>query len=184
MTGGYDWAVRWRVRLGYLLVFGYAWLAQPTSRSILLGLGVASLGLLIRGAAAGYLRKHEALATRGPYAWTRNPLYLGSALLALGVIVAGRSWVAGVLIGAYFAAVYAAVMKREEAELRARYGAAFEQYARRVPLFFPRLPRGREAAGEANSGFRWENYFRNREWQAAAGAAAVAAFLYLKMWLL
>jgi protein-S-isoprenylcysteine O-methyltransferase Ste14 len=173
-------AMRWRVRLGYLLVFFYAWLARPSILSILIGSVIAAVGLLIRAAAAGHLRKHEALATSGPYASTRNPLYFGSALMAAGMIAAAQSWILLALIGAYFAFFYSMVMRREEKELRERYAAAFDEYASRVPLFFPRFSRAKSAAELEPSPFSWKQYMRNREWQAAAGTLLVIFFLWLK----
>jgi len=179
MPAGELW-MRWRVRVGYPVALVYALLAKPTPWSIAAGAAIASLGLLIRARAAGHLRKHEALSTTGPYAYTRNPLYFGSALLAVGFLLAGRSWVAALVVGGYFALFYSAVMRREERELRAHYGAAFDDYAARVPLFWPRLTR----AEAARSDFSWEVYRRNREYQAALGTLAGLLLLWGKMlWL-
>jgi protein-S-isoprenylcysteine O-methyltransferase Ste14 len=171
-------AARWRVRAGYPLAVLFLLLAQPAPRALALGAAVAVLGLLVRGAAAGHLRKHAGLATSGPYAWTRNPLYFGSALLAAGFAVAVRDALVAVLLAAYFAAFYPAVMRREEAELRARYGEAFAEYAARVPLFWPRPPRGRPSGDR----FSWALYRANREYQAALGAAAGLTLLWAKWW--
>ena len=135
MTAAADRVSRWRVRTGYPVALALLLLAHPAPASLVAGAAVAVLGLLVRCAAAGYLHKHEQLATRGPYAFTRNPLYLGSAILAGGFAVAGASWLAAALVAGYFLAFYPAVMHREEEELRTRYAAAFEDYARRVPLF-------------------------------------------------
>jgi hypothetical protein len=154
-------------------------MAQPTPLTLAVGAAVAAVGLLIRGIAAGYLRKHEQLATAGPYAWTRNPLYLGSAVLAAGFLVAAASWIAAALAAAYFAVFYPAVMRREEEELRARYGAPFVDYARRVPLFWPRPP-APQAANTA-SDFSWEQYRKNREYQALIGSAICFFLLAFRM---
>lgn len=170
------WA-RWRVRLGYPLALAFAVLAAPTSQSMIWGAAVAAVGLLLRGAAAGYLYKHQRLATSGPYRFTRNPLYLGSSLLAIGLLVAGRSWTAGFLVAAYFVVFYSGVLRAEEAELRARYGEEFAAYASRVPLFLPslasRLP--------ASARFSGKQYIFNREYQAAIGFALALILLYAKM---
>lgn len=176
MPAGDLW-MRWRVRVGYPVALVCAILAKPALWSIGAGALIALLGLWIRARAAGHLRKHEALSTTGPYAFTRNPLYFGSALLAAGFLVAGRSWPAAVVVGAYFALFYAAVMRREERELRAHYGAAFDEYAARVPLFWPRLT----PAEAARSDFSWELYRRNREYQAALGTLAGLLLLWGKM---
>jgi protein-S-isoprenylcysteine O-methyltransferase Ste14 len=159
---------RWRVRVGYPVAAAYLWLAHPTYRSIAIGAAIGLVGLLVRAAAAGYLRKSESLASSGPYGWTRNPLYLGSTILAAGFGVAGNSLAGGGLILLYFLLFYPAVIKREEAELRARFGSEFDDYAARVPLFWPRPPRARPAA-EAAARFSWALYRRNREYKAAFG---------------
>jgi len=175
---------RWRVRAGYPLAILFLYLASPTPPAIALGATIAAAGLVVRGAAAGHLRKLETLTTSGPYAWVRNPLYFGSALLAAGFAVAGHSlWAALVLI-AYFGTFYPVVMKKEEGELRERYGAAFMEYAKRVPLFLPRPPRRHGAPQPSvESGFSWEQYKRNREYQAALGAIVALGVLWLRMYL-
>jgi hypothetical protein len=180
---------RWRVRAGYPVAACFLALAWPTIATLAAGAAVAALGLFVRAAAAGHLHKHEQLATRGPYAFTRNPLYLGSAVLAAGFAVAGASWIAAALVAAYFAVFYPAAMRREEDELRARYGAAFEEYSRRVPRFWPRLSPSAPApaAGTASSAtdeFSWRQFGRNREYQAAIGTIIGLAVLAAKMfWL-
>jgi len=177
--------MRWRVRLGYPLALIFWLLAAPTPRSILVGAIIAAVGLFIRGAAAGHLRKDQELATTGPYARTRNPLYLGSAFLAAGFVLAGLSWVAGLLVAGYFAVFYSAVMRDEESDLRARFGAAFNQYAAHVPLFFPFWFGSRSDAGSARNGgdnFSWEQYQRNHEYRALLGSLAGLVALGLRMW--
>jgi len=169
---------RWRVRVGYPVALAYLWLASPTWKFIAAGGAIAALGLFMRALAAGHLRKWEDLATSGPYACTRNPLYFGSALLAAGFAVAGHSWLGAALIAGYFAAFYPAVIKREEAELRAHYGRAYEDYAARVPLFWPRIPRGMPAPFKQ---FSWALYRRNHEYQAALGFLFGLAVLALRM---
>jgi protein-S-isoprenylcysteine O-methyltransferase Ste14 len=177
------WA-RWRVRVGYPVAAVYWLLAVPTSQSTLIGGIIAVLGLLVRAVASGHLQKDEALATSGPYAYTRNPLYLGSALLAAGFLVAGRSWIAGAIVALYFAVFYSAVIRSEERDVRERFGAAFDQYASRVPLFFPRPARRQTRAPEASSmnAFSWTQYMRNREYQALLGTIAGLAAVWLRMW--
>jgi protein-S-isoprenylcysteine O-methyltransferase Ste14 len=105
---------RWRVRLGYPLAVVILVLARPTPRSILAGGLVGTIGLLVRTLAAGYLRKQQVLTVTGPYAYTRNPLYFGSAILALGAAIATRSWISAALLCGYFALFYPMVMRREE----------------------------------------------------------------------
>jgi protein-S-isoprenylcysteine O-methyltransferase Ste14 len=176
--------MRWRVRVGYPVAAVYWLLASPTPRSILAGAVGAAIGLLIRGAASGHLRKYEELATQGPYARTRNPLYFGSAFLAVSFAIAGKSWVAAGIVLVYFAVFYYAVMRNEESDLHARYGEAFDDYAVQVPLFFPRLAASlpNTTARAGGQRFSWTQYRRNREYQAFIGAISGFGILWLRMW--
>src|SRR5437867_617457 len=130
---------RWRVRLGYVLAVFVIWFARPTPKYVAMGAAIGLIGLWIRAFAAGYLHKQKVLTVTGPYAYTRNPLYLGSAVLALGAGVATRSGISAFILIVYFAVFYSIVMRREENELRLRHRASFEEYARAVPLFIPHL---------------------------------------------
>lgn len=171
--------MRWRVRTGYPVAILFLLLASPTPRAILIGALVAFLGLAIRGYASGYLRKDRELATCGPYARTRNPLYFGSAILAAGFGIAGQSVWAGALVAAYFAIFYYAVMRNEEEDLRKRFGAPFDEYAARVPLFFPAfIARG----GPGGSAFSWAQYSRNREYQALIGTLLGVGVMWARMY--
>jgi protein-S-isoprenylcysteine O-methyltransferase Ste14 len=163
--------VRWRVRLGYPLAIAVLWLARPTPQYIAAGAAIGALGLWIRTYAAGFLHKKETLTVTGPYAHTRNPLYFGSAMLALGAGLATRSWASAAILFCYFALFYSVVMRREEGELRKIHGAAFDSYAQSVPLFFPRLTRAKMSVPQGHSAgaFSFAQYRKNHEWQAAAG---------------
>jgi len=130
---------RWRVRLGYPLAIIVLILARPTPQSIFYGALAGMVGLLVRAMAAGHLHKQAVLTVTGPYAYTRNPLYFGSAILTLGAAIATRSWISAMLLLGYFALFYSIVMRREEHELRFHHHASFDEYARFVPLFFPRF---------------------------------------------
>jgi protein-S-isoprenylcysteine O-methyltransferase Ste14 len=159
---------RWRVRLGYVVAVFVLWLARPTPGSVMLGAVVGVIGLCIRAVAAGYLHKQEVLTITGPYAYTRNPLYLGSAFLAMGAALATRSWISAAVLLSYFAVVYSVVMRREERELLGRYGESFRAYAAEVPLFFPRLAPAKLPDASAGR-FSFAQYNRNHEYQAALG---------------
>lgn len=180
MAAAEDFWIRWRVRTGYPLALAFLLLAKPSSVSLLIGITVGMIGLAMRAWAAGFLRKHEALATDGPYALTRNPLYFGSAILALGVIMAGKSDWGGALVAIYILLFYPAVMRREEAELREHYGEQFEIYAARVPLFWPRL-KNAESGTAASARFSSQLYSQNREYQAAVGFLLGIVVLWAKM---
>jgi protein-S-isoprenylcysteine O-methyltransferase Ste14 len=159
---------RWRVRLGYPLAIVVLWLARPTPQSILAAAVVGALGLWVRATAAGHLHKQEVLTVTGPYAFTRNPLYLGSFILTVATAVAAHSWWSALILFAYFALFYSFVMRREEHELYQRHGEAFQVYARSVPLFFPRVTPAKVAFGGAVA-FSSAQYKKNREYRALIG---------------
>ena len=171
-------ARRIRVPLGFAFAVLYFWLARPTWRALALGAILIVPGLLIRALASGHVRKNEALATSGPYAYTRNPLYLGSLLIGIGFAVAARSWWVGAALVAMFFAIYLPVIRSEEVFLREKF-PEFEEYARRVPRMLPRIMPA--SSGEAGGGFSMELYLKHREWNAVLGAAAMMVGLMVKM---
>ena len=172
-----DWAARWRVPSGFLLAGAYVVFAQPKPQLLVAGSLLAVLGLLIRGYAAGCLSKNQALATGGPYARTRNPLYFGSLILGAGFAVAGGVWLLGIALLGLFVLIYWPVMRREEGFLRGEFGETYARYASAVPFFFPAF-RAARLPGEP---FRWSQYRKNREYRAALGFCAVVIFLFTKM---
>jgi len=177
------WAARWRVPLGFAMAIGVVILSRPSWRFLVAGAGIALVGLLLRGWAAGHLEKGRRLATSGPYGYTRNPLYLGSFVLGLGFAMAAASWVLGLAFLVFFLLVYVPVMRREEEDLRRQFDGGYERYARSVPLFVPTLRRRaqHELGGSAGEKFQWKRYRKNREYEAALGYVAGLVFLAAKM---
>jgi len=171
-------ARRIRVPLGFAFALLYLWLARPTWPSLALGGVLIVPGILLRALASGHVRKNEALATSGPYAHTRNPLYLGSLLIGTGFAIAARSWVVGVLVVAMLFAIYVPVIRDEEKFLRENF-PEFEEYARRVPRMLPRIVPAH--VGDENGTFSFELYLKHKEWNALLGAVAMGAVLWLKM---
>jgi protein-S-isoprenylcysteine O-methyltransferase Ste14 len=174
-----DWsriARRIRVPLGFAFAILYVWLAKPTFTSLLIGILVAIPGILLRALASGHVRKNEALATTGPYAYTRNPLYLGSLTLAVGFVIAARSWSIAGVMATFFLVVYIPVIRSEEAFLHAQF-PEFEKYASEVPRLLPRLSSRESEPGS----FSWDLYRKHREYNAALGAFAITAVLVAKV---
>jgi len=172
-------ARRIRVPLGFAFAVLYFWLARPSWRSLAFGAVLFIPGLVIRALASGHVRKNEALATSGPYAYTRNPLYLGSLLIGIGFALAARSWWVGVVLIAMFFAIYVPVIRSEEAFLRERF-PEFEAYAKAVPRMIPRItPAFRDQAGAG--GFSISLYLKHREYNALLGSLAMTAGLIVKM---
>jgi protein-S-isoprenylcysteine O-methyltransferase Ste14 len=171
-------ARRIRVPLGFVFAVLYFWLARPTWRWLALGAVLIVPGLLIRALASGHVRKNETLAMSGPYAYTRNPLYLGSLLIGVGFAVAARSWWVGAVLVVMFFAIYLPVIRGEETFLREKF-PEFDEYARNVPRMFPRIF---PASAERDAGgFSMGLYLKHREYNAALGAVAMAAALVVKM---
>ena len=171
-----DFVARLRVPCGFLLVAAFAWFSHPDTRALICGLPVSAIGLALRTWAAGHLAKNQALATSGPYAYTRNPLYLGTLLVAAGLAIASRNAGLGGLFAAVFVCVYLPVIELEQQHLRTLF-ADYAGYAARVPALLPRMT----PAGEPRA-FQWALYVKNREYQAAAGFLAGALFLLWKAW--
>jgi protein-S-isoprenylcysteine O-methyltransferase Ste14 len=159
----------------------YLCLAQPTWRFLALGALLIVPGLMIRALASGHVRKNEALATSGPYAYTRNPLYFGSLLMGIGFAVAARSWWIGAVLVIMFFAIYVPVIRSEEQFLQEKF-PEFDEYRRWVPRMLPRIPSARWA--QAGDGFSMELYLKHREWNALLGSLLLAGALILKMALL
>lgn len=168
---------RLRVPLGYVAGLAGLVLAEPTRLTLLLGLPLALLGEALRLWASGHIDKTRSLATGGPYAHTRNPLYLGSVLMAGGVVVAAHSpWVA-LAVAVYLGAFYPAVIREESRFLAQRFGDDYSAWGRAVPLFLPRL----RPAGPRRSRFDWSRVRQNREWRTAAALPLIVLLLLARM---
>jgi protein-S-isoprenylcysteine O-methyltransferase Ste14 len=172
-----DRVARLRVPSGFLIVAVFAWFSHPTPGSMAAGLPVSLLGLALRAWAAGCLAKNRRLATGGPYAYTRNPLYIGTLLVAAGLAVASRSLGLGILFAAVFGLVYLPVIQLEEQHLR-RLFPEYAGYAEQVPGMWPRW---RPAAPEKPNPFRVDLYLKNQEYQAGVGFSAGVLFLLWKI---
>jgi protein-S-isoprenylcysteine O-methyltransferase Ste14 len=170
-----DAVARMRVPAGFLLVAVFAWFSRPSGASLALGFPISLLGLGLRAWAAGCLYKDRELATGGPYAYTRNPLYLGTLSVAAGLAIAARNGWLGLLFAAVFAFIYLPAIELEQQHLRDLF-EEFPAYARRVPLVVPRLAFRKQTSQP----FQWAQYRNNREYQAAMGFIAGAAWLIYK----
>jgi protein-S-isoprenylcysteine O-methyltransferase Ste14 len=169
-------ARRIRVPLGFALAVFYVWIARPSWTSLAVGALVTVPGIFLRALASGHVKKNEELATCGPYAYTRNPLYLGSLIMAVGFAIAARSiWVLIVMLVMFFA-IYLPVIRAEEAFLRQAF-QNYDEYARNVPRLLPRLTAFGNKAGD----FSRPLYWQHREYNAILGTAALLAALVAKL---
>ena len=181
---GGTWVQRWRVPLGFACAAVFIVLARPDRRSLAVGGAIALVGLGIRAWASGHIRKNARLAVSGPYAHTRNPLYLGSFILGLGFTVAASSnlllfFILGGLFASLFLGIYWPVMRVEAATLAEMFGEEYKRYAAAVPLLFPRLTPYRAGEGPAVR-FDPSLYLRYREYRAALGLLVAWCVLWLK----
>jgi protein-S-isoprenylcysteine O-methyltransferase Ste14 len=190
-----DWIARWqriarriRVPLGFLTAALYLFellRCPPHPAAVAWSLALVVPGLWLRAYASGYVKKNRELTVTGPYAHTRNPLYLGSMLIAAGFAVALLSWPVALVLALGFTAIYVPVIASEERFLRATF-AGFDDYCRSVPRMIPRLsPASHPGVGsspleEGTGGFSISLYIQHREYNAGIGAA----LLYLSLLLL
>jgi protein-S-isoprenylcysteine O-methyltransferase Ste14 len=179
MRRGGTWIQRWRVPLGFVCAAAFIFFARPTPIALLIGASVSILGLALRAWAAGHIRKNAQLATSGPYAFTRNPLYLGSFLLGLGFTIASGRLLLGVLFATLFLGIYLPVMRVEASTMAQLFGEDFERYRRSVPLFFPQITPFRQNASAVNK-FDGSLYLRYREYRAALGLVIAWGLLLIK----
>jgi len=170
---------RWRVPLGFAGAALFLVLGRPRPLTLLIGGAIAMPGLFLRAWATGYLRKNDALATAGPYAYTRNPLYLGSFLIGLGFTIAADRIVLGLVLALLFLGIYVPVMRVESATLAELFGESYQRYAEAVPLFWPRFSPYHDRTGDEPK-FDAALYRRYREYRAALGLIAALVLLALK----
>ena len=170
-----DLARRLRLPLGFLLGGAYLVLARPTTLGLITGGAIALAGVFVRAWAAGHIMKDDRLATSGPYAHTRNPLYFGSFLIAAGFAIAVH-WALLLLVIAFFVLVYAPNIERERRHISTRFGEEYDAYAANVPAFIPRgTPWRREHAEPGR--FSWDLYMKHQEWKAGITYLLVMGWL-------
>jgi protein-S-isoprenylcysteine O-methyltransferase Ste14 len=168
MDSAQAFLARRRVTLGFIAAFVALTLARPSWRTWLVGLGVSCVGEALRVWAAGHLEKGREVTRTGPYRWTRHPLYVGSGIVALGVVIAARSSIVAVVAAAYLGLTLTAAIRTEEAHLRQTFGDLYDQYAR-------------SAAPATARRFSARRAWANREQRAVAGLSAGFGLLALKI---
>ncbi len=173
-------ARRIRVPVGFVFAAVFLWLARPTRASLIAGALIMLPGLLLRGLASGHVQKDKQLTTSGPYAYTRNPLYLGSLMLAAGFAIAARSWWIVALMLLMFALIYIPVIAGEERYLRQTF-PEYDDYSRRVPRMLPRMSPRLSPYATQQSAYSSARYWKHREYQASIGCAVVLALLIIKL---
>lgn len=172
---------RLRLPLGFILGGVYLVFAQPTPASLTLGATIAFVGVCVRGWAAGHIVKNNRLATTGPYAHTRNPLYFGSFLIAAGFAIAAH-WSLLLLVITFFVLIYWPTIERERVFVQGKFPEEYQGWQDNVPLFVPRVTPWSGATAEPANGFSWALYLRHREWQAILVYVLAVAWLAYRAW--
>ena len=173
---------RWRVPLGFVCAAIFFLLSRPRPLTLAVGGAIALPGLALRAWATGHLRKNDALAVTGPYAYTRNPLYLGSFLIGFGFTIASGRMVLGFVFAALFLGIYVPVMRVEARTLAELFGEHYQRYAKSVPLFLPQPSPYRDPAFQRKK-FDVGLYRRYREYRALLGMIAAWVLLTLRSFL-
>lgn len=183
-TGWQKIARRIRVPLGFVFAAVFLWMAHPTWKTILVSLILVVPGVWLRAYAAGYVRKNAELTRTGPYAYTRNPLYLGSTMIAFGFALAASSLIIFVVLAVMFTAIYLPTIRSEELYLREHF-AGFDEYAAKVPRLLPRLTPAEFPANENASRGRFsrQQWQHHREYNALMGAGAIYLALAVRLFL-
>jgi protein-S-isoprenylcysteine O-methyltransferase Ste14 len=166
-----DFVQRLRVPCGFLLLITFAWLSRPSSVSLAIGIPISCFGLVLRAWAAGHLAKDQQLASSGPYAYLRNPLYAGTLIVAAGIVIASRDVWLSTIFAAVFLFVYLPTIELEEQHLRGKF-PAYAEYAHQVPRLIPL----RRSHGDPRR-FSWALYRRNEEYKALLGFAVAVVWL-------
>jgi len=166
--------IRYRSLVGGIGLIAALWLASPTARSIFFGFFLIILGMVFRGWSSGYINKDRELATEGPFALTRNPLYFGNLLLAVGIAIACHNLYSTIICIGFYVVFFPFLIVIERKRMKARFGRQYEQWAKHANLFFPRI--GRIGKGNFNISF----YMKNREYRVLFFSLFVIAMLIIK----
>lgn len=173
-------AARLRLPLGFVVGGLYLAFARPSQQTLLIGAVVAFLGILVRAWAAGHIIKNDKLATTGPYAHTRNPLYFGSFLIACGFAIAAH-WALLVFVAVFWVLIYGPTIARERAKILEKFPDSYPDFERNVPAFFPRLTPWKGTSQGEGTAFSAALYMRHGEWQALLGYLAGMTWLVLRL---
>jgi protein-S-isoprenylcysteine O-methyltransferase Ste14 len=171
-----DAVARLRVPCGFVLLIAFAWLSKPSVESVEIGLPIALVGLLLRAWATGHLAKNRNLATSGPYAYIRNPLYVGTLIVGSGIVIACRDWILAGIFALVFLLVYLPVIELEEQHLRKIF-PSYAAYAEKVHRLLPLSHWPGQTAH-----FSWSLYKKNEEYRALAGFLLAVAWIAAKLW--
>jgi protein-S-isoprenylcysteine O-methyltransferase Ste14 len=166
--------IRYRSTVGIACLLIVLWLATPSAFSILAGFFLIVIGMFFRGWSSGYINKDQELATEGPYAMTRNPLYFGNLVLGSGIAVSGNNLYSYLIFLVYYLFFFSFLIFLERKRLKKRFGRQYEEWAKRANLFFPKIKKINKV------GFNISYYMKNKEYRVLYFSLLIVVFLIVK----
>lgn len=167
--------IKYRAFIGIVCLLVLLYLAAPTPTSTAIGFFFIIAGMFFRAWASGYINKDNELATKGPYALTRNPLYFGNFVLGLGIAIAGNNIASYAIFIAYYFLFFPFLMALEHKRLKKKFGASYEQWAEKSHSFFPKLKKVKD------SDFNISYYMQNKEYRVLYFSLFIIAIMILKV---
>jgi protein-S-isoprenylcysteine O-methyltransferase Ste14 len=164
------------VFFGFVFAVAFLYLATPSTTAVAIGFPLGAIGLFVRAWSSGLIRKNKELAQDGPYAMTRNPLYVGSFIAGCGVSVMGGHPVLAIIFVVAYLAVYHQIIFNEEKHLLKLFPEQLPAYMAAVPRFFPN-PAKFKGFGKYDGKHMLK---KHKEWQAWLGYLAVTGVLLSK----
>jgi protein-S-isoprenylcysteine O-methyltransferase Ste14 len=167
--------IRYRSFVGILCLVALLYLSDPTPVSVAVGFFFIVAGMFFRAWASGYINKDKELATKGPFALTRNPLYFGNFILGLGIAIAGNNTSSYIIFFAFYLLFFPFLMVFEHNRLKKKFGKQYEEWAKDSHTFIPKIKR------IDDSDFNISFYMRNKEYRVLYFSLFVIAVLILKV---
>ncbi|HCA48431.1 MAG TPA: hypothetical protein DEP45_14080 [Armatimonadetes bacterium] len=168
--------VRRRTFIGLVAAFVLVLFAEPVPELLCAGAGLMASAHLLRLVCAGFLSKDTHLATAGPFAYCRNPLYVGNFLVVIAFALMSGRLIALPIMLLFWVLTHAPTVACEEELLHEKFGEEFEEYRRQVPRWF-----GCRKCATGEGEFRWSRVLENGEHLNILSAWMVAAMFYIEM---
>lgn len=175
MKNAVEYFIRYRSFVGIVCLVLLLYLAEPSPKSITIGFFFIIAGMFFRAWSSGYINKDNELATDGPYALTRNPLYFGNFILGLGIAIAGNNISSYIIFFVFYLVFFPFLMYIEHQRLKKKFGEKYEKWSKKSNTFFPKIKRLKRL--DFNISF----YMRNREYRVLFFSLVVIAVMVLKV---
>lgn len=150
---------RYRAFIGIISLLIVLYFAKPNAKSIAIGFIFIMLGTFFRAWASGFINKNNELATNGPYALSRNPLYFGNFILGVGIAIASNQVFCYIIFAVYYFLFFPALMIMENKRMRDKFGKKYENWSKGLNSFFPGIKKIK------SGGFNISYYMNNKEYK-------------------